>query len=333
MKEINTTNKGNKNKGVPCFLFIQRDTEDQMKELTSIVEDYKKKESLGLYDQSSSEESIASTASNKTVSLVSLAPSGNMLAPTGEKQQITTRVEGTQTPQLVAELDPAIKQDMSKLMKEYEKAKNQLQTEKEKLSELEVTLNVLSAEKVKFEQEKTELEIKLDDLSRQTEREAEQKQKQIEELEMANVKMKNELECQEEMIKYQEDRITQYSEELQILEERLQSFPPTPAAQSRASIAQFAHAFRQERRRSSLAVEPATAKQMLAKVKQQHEQEIQSLKDHLGRENQRNQADLRRLEQEHKKDTQNIHKESLQVLRAINRFKDSIATILDRESK
>ena len=44
----------------------------------------------------------------------SLAPSGNMLAPTGEKQQITTRVEGTQTPQLVAELDPAIKQDMSK---------------------------------------------------------------------------------------------------------------------------------------------------------------------------------------------------------------------------
>ena len=269
--------------------------------------------------------------------MVSLASSEKMLAPTGAKQRITLRVEVTHAAptqplgdsELLSKKD---KQEINKIMRDYEKTKNELQTERERKAELEALVATQTADKVKIEQEKAELEIKLDDLMRQMEKEAKENQKRIEELEMENVKTKSELECQEEMIKYQEDRITQYSEELNMLEERLNSFPPTPAAQSRASIAQFAHTFRQERRRSSLGVEPATAKQMLAKVRQQHENEIQSLKDHLARENQRNQADLRRLEQEHKKDTQNIHKESLQVLRAINRFKDSIANILDRES-
>lgn len=268
--------------------------------------------------------------------MVSLVPSEKMLAPTGEKQQITYRTDATQPSQpaqpiaLPGDSDKYTRQEVNKVMKEYEKIKNELKTEKEKKTELETLVNTMNAEKVQLEQGKVELEIKLEEHNRQAEKDSTQSQKRIEQLEMENVKIKNELECQEEMIKYQEDRITQYSEELSILEERLHSFPPTPAAQSRASISQVV--FRQERRRSSLATEPATAKQMLAKVRQQHEQEIQSLKDHLARENQRNQADLRRLEQEHKKDTQNIHKESLQVLRSINRFKDSIANILDRES-
>ncbi|KAL9958359.1 hypothetical protein ACROYT_G035365 [Oculina patagonica] len=142
--------------------------------------------------------------------------------------------------------------------------------------------------------------------------------------------MTGEIECNEEMIKYQEERLGQFMEEIQCLEERMMSFPPTPATMS---VASMAGGPRRERRKTSLqlGLEPQTARQMVAKVKQQYEAELQSLKDHMGKETQRHQAELRRLEQEHKKDVQNIHKESLLLLRALNRFKDSVATLLDRE--
>lgn len=145
--------------------------------------------------------------------------------------------------------------------------------------------------------------------------------------------MTGEIECNEEMIKYQEEsRSTQFMEEIQSLEERMMSFPPTPATMS---VASMAGTTRRERRKTSLqlGLEPQTARQMVAKVKQQYEAELQSLQDHQAKENQRHQAELRRLEQEHKKDLQNIHKESLQLLRALNRFKDGVASLLDRESK
>lgn len=121
-------------------------------------------------------------------------------------------------------------------------------------------------------------------------------------------------------------------EEIQSLEERMMSFPPTPATMS---VASMAGGTRRERRKTSLqlGLEPQTARQMMAKVKQQYETELESLKDHMAKENQRHQAEIRRLDNDHKKDVQNIHKEALLLLRALNRFKDCVATLLDRESK
>ena len=112
----------------------------------------------------------------------------------------------------------------------------------------------------------------------------------------------------------------------------MMSFPNTPKTMS---IASMAGGPRRERRKTSLqlGLEPQTARQMVAKVKQQYEAELVSMKDHMAKETQRHQAELRRLEQEHKKDVQNIHKESLLLLRALNRFKDTVATLLERESK
>lgn len=138
-------------------------------------------------------------------------------------------------------------------------------------------------------------------------------------------RLTGEIECNEEMIKYQEERLGQF-------EEQMMSFPLTPATMSVASMAE---APRRERRKVSLQLshEPQTARQMMAKVKQQYESELQSLKDHMAIENQRHQAEIRRYEQDHKKDVQNIHKEALILIRALNRFKDCVATLLDRERK
>ena len=145
-------------------------------------------------------------------------------------------------------------------------------------------------------------------------------------------RLTGEIECNEEMIKYQEERLGQFMEEIQSLEERMMSFPPTPATMS---VASMAGGPRRERRKTSLqlGLEPQTARQMVAKVKQQYEAELQSLKDHMAKENQRHQAEIRRYKQDHKKDVQNIHKEALLLLRALNRFKDCVATLLDRESE
>lgn len=144
--------------------------------------------------------------------------------------------------------------------------------------------------------------------------------------------MTGELECNEEMIKYQEEKIGQLVEEITCLEERMMSFPSTPATMS---VASMAGGPRRERRKTSLqlGLEPQTARQMVAKVTQQYEAELVSLKDHMSKELQRHQAELRRQEQDHKKDVQNIHKESLLLLRALNRFKDCAANLLERESK
>ena len=145
-------------------------------------------------------------------------------------------------------------------------------------------------------------------------------------------RMTSEIECNEEMIKYQEERLSQFMEEIPCLEERMMSSPSTTATKS---VANMAGTTRSERGKTSLqlGLESQTAPQMLAKVKQQYEAELHSLKDHQAKENQRHQAELRRVEQEHNKDLQNIHKECLQLLRALNRFKDCVASLLDRESK
>lgn len=134
------------------------------------------------------------------------------------------------------------------------------------------------------------------------------------------------------MTKYQEERLGQFLEEIQSMEERMMSSPPTPAT---TGVMSMAGPPRRERRKTSLqlGLETETAGQMVAKVKQQYEAELHGLKDYIAKQNLRHQADIRRLDHDHKKDVQNIHKEALQHFRALNRFKDCVAILLDRESK
>ncbi len=46
----------------------------------------------------------------------------------------------------------------------------------------------------------------------------------------------------------------------------------------------------------------------------------------------RSDAALRRVEQGHKETLSNVHKKSVHLLRAINRFKGAMVTILEREN-
>ncbi|XP_041475414.1 golgin subfamily A member 6-like protein 22 isoform X1 [Lytechinus variegatus] len=73
-------------------------------------------------------------------------------------------------------------------------------------------------------------------------------------------------------------------------------------------------------------------KQRLTSIKGDYESEINKLKDYLDKEKSRFLAEKRRQEQDIKMQLGNIHKESIHMMRAINRFKESIAVILEKES-
>ena len=72
--------------------------------------------------------------------------------------------------------------------------------------------------------------------------------------------------------------------------------------------------------------------QLLVKLKKQYEGELQRLRDFLAKEHQRYLAEIRRNETQHRNDILTIHKGSMQLLKTVNRFKDSLAMILERES-
>lgn len=243
------------------------------------------------------------------------------------EQQQTKQLESSQPPPAV---DIEKTEVYLELKQQYEQACNEVEIEREKLAEFEKEFANVKNEKVLVEQEKSDLMIELENLKRQQEVETEELRDKIANFELETKKLRGEIECNEEMIQYQEDRINQYSEEIQAFQEKWmgQSLPGTPSISSTS----FAKPSRRMSRKTSLAVEPPTARQMVAKIKQQYEAEIQGLKDFLAKENQRFNAEARRKEQEHKKDIQNIHKESLQVLRSINKFKDYAANLLERES-
>lgn len=322
------------------------------------MEEYKRKESYGLYKTKSSSDSLASGLSSKeSMSLTIISAKSSVqiteLGPTGEKFEIrtprsseTTMKRGkeqakgktaTEEEALAGKGSDLPEGDAAKLVdglkQSLRASQMELEVEKEKLVALEGEFTAIQAEKVKVEQERSDLEIQLEDVKRESERQAEELNEKLEEVARENKKLVGEIECNEEMIKYQEERLAQFLEEIQAMEDRIMSLPGTPLA-SRASLA-MKPSFRRERRKTSiqLGLEPNTARQMVAKVKQQYEAEIEGLKDHLARENQRHLADMRRTETEHKKDIQNIHKESLQVMRAMNRFKDCVANLLDREGE
>ncbi|XP_038048831.1 protein Daple-like [Patiria miniata] len=70
---------------------------------------------------------------------------------------------------------------------------------------------------------------------------------------------------------------------------------------------------------------------MLARLKGEHETELHTLKDYVTKEKQRCEATLRKQENEMRLQLTNILKESNRLLRAINRFKDGLAAIFEKE--
>ena len=289
-----------------------------------------------------------------SVTIISARPSvqGPELGPTGEKFEIRTpktsetavktakakpkdKPRDTTEERTIGDTQAMPEGEAAKMVEELkarlESCQLEVEVEREKLAALEEEFQAIQGEKVKVEQQRSDLEIQLEDAKRESERQAEEFNEKLEDKERENKRLTGEIECNEEMIKYQEERIAQFLEEIQAMEDRIMSLPGTPLA-SRASLA-MKPSFRRERRKTSLqlGLEPNTARQMVAKVKQQYEAEIEGLKEHLTRENNRHLADIRRMEGDHKKDVQNIHKESMQVMRSINRFKDCISNLLDRE--
>ncbi|EDO48993.1 predicted protein [Nematostella vectensis] len=319
-------------------------------DLNKVVEDYKRKESYGLFRESSSEDSSPSTTSTpesfeeKPKHARNKEKKKEVKKKKGKEKSTTSGTSKKSEAEIqekkeikVEEAKPVAKSDKpqesvkdiersevyQKLATDYKNTEKALLIEQEKLSEMEKELENSKDEKVKIEQEKADLDIAIENLKRNQEIELEELKDNIEDLERENKKLKGEIECNDEMIQYQEKRINQYAEEIEKLEDKLMYLPTTPAVSPTSK----------DRRRSTVGLaEPPTARQMIAKIKQQYESEIQGLKDHLAKESQRHQADVRRRDQEHKKDITNIHKESLLLLRAINRFKECAASLLDREN-
>ncbi|XP_033628905.1 myosin heavy chain, non-muscle-like [Asterias rubens] len=75
----------------------------------------------------------------------------------------------------------------------------------------------------------------------------------------------------------------------------------------------------------------AEVRNMLSRVKGEHEVELHKLQEHFTKEKQRSDATMRKQENEMRIQLANILKESNRLLRAVNRFKDGLAAILEKE--
>lgn len=75
------------------------------------------------------------------------------------------------------------------------------------------------------------------------------------------------------------------------------------------------------------------SRQKLAKLHLEYEYRMEKMKSFVKRESERFQADARRLESEFKVTLNNIYKDTSIIFRALNRFKECVAALFDRESK
>eukprot|EP00112_Aurelia_sp_Birch-Aquarium-sp1_P003657 Seg1412.5 transcript_id=Seg1412.5/GoldUCD/mRNA.D3Y31 product="hypothetical protein" protein_id=Seg1412.5/GoldUCD/D3Y31 len=71
---------------------------------------------------------------------------------------------------------------------------------------------------------------------------------------------------------------------------------------------------------------------MLTKMMERHDLQLRKLRLFLAEEQQRFLAETRSLKMQHQRDFYTIHKGCMQLVRMVNKFKESIAAILDRES-
>jgi hypothetical protein len=129
-------------------------------------------------------------------------------------------------------------------------------------------------------------------------------------------KLTDEVKAKEEIINFQEQRIQEVAREmtLSLMRAGLQANTTTTA-------------------RGNATDKLLESKQMLAKLHLQYEYEMQKLRTFVKRESERQQAETRRLETEHQTNLNNIYRDTSVIFRAVNRFKECLAVLFDRESK
>ena len=178
----------------------QKEQQKVIDELNEKLDEYKKKESYGLYRSSS--ESMASLKDSKeSMSVVSLVDKPSQhLGPTGEKVLIKTpksskahiAVPGdshTHSDSMTAEASKPSNEGNKELKESLERVQEELKIEKEKSAALEQEFMTLQTDKVKVEQERSELEIQLEDVKRENERAMEELTQKLEDMERENKRL------------------------------------------------------------------------------------------------------------------------------------------------
>ncbi len=130
-------------------------------------------------------------------------------------------------------------------------------------------------------------------------------------------KLTNEVHAKEEIINFQEQRIQEVAREMTLSLMRAGLQANTTTATSRGNATD----------------KLLESKQLLAKLHLQYEYEMQKLRTFLKRESERQHAETRRLETEYKANLNNIYRDTSVIFRAVNRFKECLAALFDRESK
>lgn len=128
-------------------------------------------------------------------------------------------------------------------------------------------------------------------------------------------KLTNEIQAKEEIINFQEQRIQEVAREmtLSLMRAGLQANTNTARGNATDKLLE--------------------SKQLLAKLHLQYEYEMEKLRAYVKRESERQQAETRRLDTEFKTNLNNIYRETSVIYRAVNRFKECLAALFDRESK
>ncbi|PIK59518.1 putative paramyosin-like [Apostichopus japonicus] len=133
--------------------------------------------------------------------------------------------------------------------------------------------------------------------------------REVDTLEKELESMKQDMKSKEELIQTQEEKIAEILAQLK----GVRRSPVQPAKDFAAPGS------------------PNEFKQYIARLKSDYDHEIHMLQEHNAKEKLRSEAAMRRMTQEAHTQLNSIHKESLVLLRAINRFKDSTAAIFDKE--
>lgn len=190
----------------------QKEQQKMISELNEKLDEYKRKESYGLYRSSS--ESMASLKDSKeSMSVVSLVEKpSQQLAPTGEKVIMTPKSSKVQivvasdssksdfTSEETAKPEPSktseeSSKEIAQLKESLERVQEELKIEKEKSLAFEQEFATLQTEKVKVEQERSELEIQLEDVKRENERAVEELNQKLEDMERENKRYVDKLLC------------------------------------------------------------------------------------------------------------------------------------------
>ena len=185
-------------------LCLQSEQQKIISELNEKLDEYKRKESYGLYKSSS--ESIGSLReSGESVSVISLVEKpSQQLAPTGEKFIIKTPTSSKVQVVVASDASNATTQEakqpspttnlnseeankkIDKLKESLQRVEDELKIEKEKSAAFEVEFTSLQSDKVRVEQERSELEIQLEDVKRENERAMEELTQKLEDAEREN---------------------------------------------------------------------------------------------------------------------------------------------------